>query len=665
MRFLTLFSALVLISPAALAQSFDPASLNSSVAPCDDFFQYACGGWVARNPIPPDQARWGTFYKLRDRNLELLRAILDEAAAASQPTAVEKKIGDYYGACMDEAVIEEAGAAPLEQELAAVEELESAEDLGPLLAALHSSGVNAFFTFGSQQDFDDASRMIADLDQAGLGLPDRDYYLEDAERFTGIREAYREHVKTMFELVGDDAEAAAQKADVVMELETLLAEASMARVDRRDPQNLRHPTAREDLSGLTAGFDWDAYFASSPAPEFATLNVSNPGFLEGMDGLLAERDLEDVKTYLSWQVIRTAAPMLPKAFVDQNFEFYGKTLSGREENQARWKRCTQYTDGDLGEALGQKYVEKHFPAAARERMLKLVHDVEEALRKDLGQLEWMGPETKERALRKLSGIRNKIGHPEKWRDYSELEIEEGDALGNSLRANAFAFAYRLSKIGTESDPSEWYMTPPTVNAYYHPLENTINFPAGILQPPFFDQDADDALNYGAIGAVIGHELTHGFDDSGRKFDFDGSLRDWWTEADAEAFEERAQCFVDQYAAYTPVEGVNLNGKLTLGENTADNGGLRIAMMALEQRLSNQKVAEIDGFTPLQRIFLGFAQVFCGSDREAEAKRLATVDSHSPGQFRVNGVVSNMPEFQQAFSCEKGSAMAPENTCRVW
>ena len=656
----------VLVSAALMpAQSFDPALLDDAVAPCDDFFQYACGSWVAKNPIPADQARWGTFNELRDRNLELLRAILEEASAASEPDPIEKKIGAYYGACMDEAAIEEAGVEPLDRELAVIEELSSKHDLAALLASLHTRGVNAFFRFGSQQDFDDASRMIADIDQGGLGLPDRDYYLEDEERFTTIRGAYREHLAKMFELAGDDPDAAKGKADAVMELETALAEASMSRVDRRNPENLRRPTERAELSGMASGFDWESYFDRSPAPAFTTLNVSNPEFLAGMDELLASSELDRIKTYLSWQTIRTAASTLPKAFVDQNFSFYGKTLSGREEIQARWKRCTQYVDGDLGEALGQKYVAKHFPPAARERMLRLVHYVEEALRKDLGELEWMGAETKEKALRKLGGIRNKIGHPEEWRDYSKLDIDPDDALGNSLRSNAFAFEYRLSKIGKKSDPKEWYMTPPTVNAYYHPLENTINFPAGILQPPFFDQEADDALNYGAIGAVIGHELTHGFDDSGRKFDFDGSLRDWWTEADAEAFEKRAQCFVDQYEAYSPVEGVTLNGKLTLGENTADNGGLRIAMMALQQRLENAEVGKIDGLTPMQRLFLGWAQVWCGSYRVAEAKRLATVDSHSPGRFRVNGVVSNMPEFKEAFQCKTGSPMAPEKTCRVW
>ncbi len=655
----------VLTVKAQQSSGFDLKSLDDSAAPCDDFFQYACGGWNANNPIPADQARWGTFDELRERNLALLRGILEAAAANPGDDPIAKKIGNYYGACMNESEIEKAGLAPLNRELALVGELDSKDDLAPLLASLHASGVNAFFTFGSQEDFDNPTQMIADLDQAGLGLPDRDYYLKDQERFTAVRKAYREHVKNMFELAGDDAETAAAKADTVMEIETELAQASMDRVERRDPNNVKHPTQRGDLNTLTESFEWEPYFAATPANEFKKLNVSSPGFLEGMEGLLEDRDLDDIKTYLSWHVIHTAASMLPKAFVDENFNFYGKTLSGAEEIQARWKRCTQYVDADLGEALGQKYVAKYFPPTAQKRMASLVDDVEQALRTDLGEVEWMSPETKQRALRKLEGIRNKIGHPEKWRDYSDLEISPDDALGNSLRSNAFSFEYSLGKISKDSNPKEWHMSPPTVNAYYHPLENTINFPAGILQPPFFNQEADDALNYGAIGAVIGHELTHGFDDSGRKFDYDGSLRDWWTAADAKAFDDRAQCFVDEYGAFEPVPGVRLNGKLTLGENTADNGGLRIAMMALDKRLQSSKVGKIDGFAPLQRLFLGWAQVWCGDMREAESKQRATTDPHSPGRFRVNGVVSNMPEFREAFSCKAGAPMAPEKTCRVW
>jgi endothelin-converting enzyme/putative endopeptidase len=415
--------------------------------------------------------------------------------------------------------------------------------------------------------------MIADLDQGGLGLPDRDYYLKDDERFKKTREQYLEHVATMFELAGDSSDRAAAKAGVVMRLETALAEASMDRVARRDPNNIVHPTQRDALDELTGAFDWETYFGSLSTPAFESLNVSTPDFFRGWGGALAKEPLEEWRIYLEWHVLHAAAPLLPAAFVDANFQFFGRTLTGAKELSPRWKRCVQYTDADLGEALGKKYVEKLFPPAAKQRMEELVHAVEGALEADIRRLDWMTEETKKKALRKLDSISNKIGHPEKWRDYSALEVRPDDALGNSVRSNAFALAYELNKIGKASDKNEWSMSPPTVNAYYHPLQNNINFPAGILQPPFFDNSLDDAVNFGAIGGVIGHELTHGFDDSGRQFDYDGALRDWWTEADAKAFEERASCFDEQYSGYSPVEGVNLNGKLTLGENVADGGGL--------------------------------------------------------------------------------------------
>ncbi len=666
------FRFLIAISMAAGAAfgqdripGFDAANLDRSVSPCEDCYRFSCGGWTDANPIPSDQARWGRFDDLRERNLAALRTILEGAAATAAPDPIERKIGDYYQACMDEDGIERRGSEALERELAPVRAVRSKAELARLAARLHRQGVRAFFYFGSMEDPADTSRMIADIDQAGLGLPDRDYYFDEGERFEKIREAYRVHVAKMFELAGDGAERAEAKAAAVVRLETGLARVSMDRVSRRNPDNVVHPTARAALDDLTLAFDWGAYFDALSTPGFDTLNVSTPDFFWGWNQALAWEPLEDWKTYLEWHVIHAAAPVLPAAFVEENFRFYGKTLSGVEELSPRWKRCVRYTDSDLGEALGRKYVEKHFPPAAKQRMEELVHAVEAALEADIRQLDWMTAETKRKALRKLDSIRNKIGHPEKWRDYSALAIEADDALGNSLRSNAFALAYRLAKIGKDSDPAEWGMSAPTVNAYYHPLQNNINFPAGILQPPFFDNELDDAVNFGAIGAVIGHELTHGFDDSGRRFDYDGALRDWWTEADAEAFEERAACFEQQYAAYSPVEGVKLNGKLTLGENTADNGGLRVALMALEQRLAEGSQEPVDGFTPVQRLFLGWSQVWCQNITDEAAQLRAQTDSHSPGRFRVNGVVSNMPEFREAFSCERGQPMAPETMCRVW
>jgi predicted metalloendopeptidase len=644
---------------------FDPANLDRSVSPCENFYRFSCGGWTDRNPVPADQSRWGRFDDLRERNLKAMRAILEEASAKANPDPIERKIGAYYGACMDEAGIQERGLDPLERQLEPVRALESKAEIPALAARLHGQGVSAFFYFGSMEDPADTSKMVADLDQSGLGLPDRDYYLKDDERFKTIREQYRQHVSNMFESAGYLAETAAENAATVLRLETLLAEASMDRVARRDPNNVVHPTERKALDELTPAFAWKSYFDGLSTPAFASLNVSTPDFFRGLDKALASEPFEDWKVYLEWHVIHAAAPLLPRSFVEENFAFYGKALTGAQELSPRWKRCVQYTDSDLGEALGQKYVEKHFPPAAKQRMEELVHAVEAALEQDIRQLDWMTEETKKKALRKLDSMRNKIGHPEKWRDYSALEIKPDDALGNSVRSNAFALSYDLEKIGKASDKNEWSMSAPTVNAYYHPLQNNINFPAGILQPPFFDNELDDAVNFGAIGAVIGHELTHGFDDSGRQFDYDGALRDWWTEADGKAFEERASCFDKQYAGYSPVEGVNLNGKLTLGENTADNGGLRIALMALEKSLESKRVREIDGFTPQQRLFLGWSQVWCQNITEEAARLRAQTDPHSPGEFRVNGVVSNMPEFRQAFSCKTGQPMAPENMCRVW
>ena len=660
----------MLLAGPVLAQKasipgFDPANLDRSVSPCENFYRFSCGGWTDRNPIPADQSRWGRFDDLRERNQMALREILEEAAAKSNPDPLERQIGAYYGACMDEPGIEKRGAAPLEAQLAPIRALTAKKDIPALAARLHREGVRVFFYFGSMEDPADTSKMVADIDQAGLGLPDRDYYLETGERFQKIREQYLAHVTKMFELAGDSAQAAAAKAGAVMRLETKLAQASLDRVSRRDPNNVVHPTKRAALDDLTLAFDWKAYFDGLATPAFDSLNVSTPDFFRGFNEALAWQPLEDWKTYLEWHVIHASAPLLPSAFVDENFQFYGKTLTGAQELSPRWKRCVQYTDGDLGEALGQKYVEKHFPPDAKERMEQLVHAVEAALEADIRELDWMTEETKKKALRKLDSIRNKIGHPEKWRDYSALQIKPDDALGNSVRSNAFALAYDLDKIGKASDKNEWGMSPPTVNAYYHPLQNNINFPAGILQPPFFDNALDDAVNFGAIGAVIGHELTHGFDDSGRQFDYDGALRDWWTEADAKAFEERASCIEKQYGGYSPAEGVNLNGKLTLGENTADNGGLRVALMALEKSLENKRVREIDGFTPAQRLFLGWSQVWCQNITEEAARLRAATDPHSPGEFRVNGVVSNMPEFREAFSCKTGQPMAPENMCRVW
>ncbi|MFB3778153.1 MAG: M13 family metallopeptidase [Bryobacteraceae bacterium] len=656
---------LLSVALAAAAQSFTPAFMDKTADPCYNFYQYACGAWRAANPVPADYSRWGRFEELLERNQRIMREILESSAAAAARGPIDQKIGDYYASCMDEAAIEAKSLAPLKPELDRIEALKSAAGLPALVAHLHSQGTNVLFAFGSQADIKNSTQNIAAVYQGGLGLPDRDYYVDEDARSVELRTKYLAHVRRMFELAGTPAALAAAKAQAVLAVETSLAKASLDRVSRRDPYRNYNKLSRRELAALSPSFDWNGYIAARTTPAFDGLNVQNPGFVRNIEALLKSESLENWRAYLTWQLLHMTASMLPKAFVDEDFDFFGRTLGGQKELRPRWKRCVAAVDADLGEALGQKYVEKTFPPEANKRMLNLVASVENAMRTDLESLPWMTEETKKRALEKLRAVTNKIGYPDKWRDYTALRIVRGDALGNSLRSNAFATAYNLSKIGKPVDPKEWSMTPPTVNAYYSPTMNNINFPAGILQPPFFDAKADDAVNYGGIGAVIAHELTHGFDDQGRKYDARGNLTDWWTEQDGREFERRSQCFIDQYAGYTAIGDVKLNGKLTLGENVADNGGLRLAYMALMETLAGASRDRIEGFTPEQRLFLSWGQVWCQNVTEEQARLRAATDPHSPGQHRVNGVVSNMPEFQRAFGCSAGQPMVRENACRVW
>ena len=664
--FLTLCAGAIWSQSAANPPAFDVNAIDKAANPCTDFYQYACGSWIKNNPIPSDQSRWGRFDEVQERNRAVLHQILDEAARPNpQRDAMTQKIGDYYAACMDETTINSRGLAPLQPEFDRIRNLSAKSQLAAEVAHLHRGGMPALFEFGSGQDFKNSSEVIAQADQGGLGLPDRDYYFKDDPKSVELRQAYVAHVQRMFELSGDKPEQAKAHAETVMRLETQLAKGSLDRVSRRDPEKVYHKMNKQELTALQPSFLWSQYITDSGAPAFQSVNVAWPDFFKAVNGAIDSNSLDDWKTYLKWHVLHSEAPLMPTAFVQENFSFYGKALTGTKEMRPRWKRCADFTDNQLGEALGKKFVERTFGAQGKERTLKMVDAIEKSLGQDIQQLSWMTPATKQQALAKLKAITNKIGYPDKWRDYSSVQIKRDDAVGNGMRADQFEFQRQLNKIGKPVDRAEWGMTPPTVNAYYDPLMNNINFPAGILQTPFYNNQSDDAVNFGAIGMVIGHELTHGFDDEGRQFDPQGNLRDWWTPADAKAFDERAACIANEYSNFSPVPGVKLNGKLTLGENTADSGGVRIALMALLNTIGAGEQKKVDGYTPEQRFFLSFGQVWCENQREENLRLRAQTDGHSPGRYRVNGVVQNMPEFQKAFSCQAGQPMVSAQACRVW
>jgi putative endopeptidase len=661
-------------APPAI-KSFDTSAMDLTADPCTDFYQYACGNWIKNNPIPSDQVRWArSFSLLRERNRYLLWQELD-AAAKDPQTPLQKQYGDFYAACMNTTTVDKKGIEPIEPSWAEIAQLKDVEGVPVLLSELENQGTpDGFFEFGVEQDAKDSSKQIAGLYQGGLSLPDRDYYLVDNAHFATIRSQYIEHVKKMFTLAGDSPDQAAKEAAAVMQIETAMAKASISRTDLRDPEKRYHIYTVVDLQKMTPDFDWNTYFDSIGIGHFDTLNVATPDFFKALNGMLASEPLDAWKSYLRWHVLHGQAQDLSKPFFDENFAFFSRTLAGQQEPQARWKQCTTMTDQSLGEAVGQDWVKQNFPPAAKESMDKLVAALEKSLGDDIKDLTWMTDATKKAAEEKLAMIRNKIGYPEKWRDYSSVKVSRTDLIGNAHHAAVYERNYNYAKLGKPVDEKEWEMTPPTVNAYYDPSFNDINFPAGILQPPFFDFHADPAVNFGGIGVVIGHEMTHGFDDEGSQFDGKGNLREWQTPQDRKAFTERTECVANEYSGFetAPAHGdapaQHLNGHLTLGENTADNGGLRIAYMALLDTLAQEGKSideKIGGFTEAQRYFIGFAQVWCQNQTEQAARQAALVDPHSPGKWRVNGTVQNFDAFGKAFGCKKGQPMYPVNSCRVW
>jgi endothelin-converting enzyme/putative endopeptidase len=664
------FAQLPTYEPNIGKSGIDLGAMDTSVAPCANFYQYACGQWRAKNPVPPDRARWGRFDELIEHNLVVEREILEKSAQVTPSRPVlDQKVGDFYASCMDEAAIERKGVTPIKAELDDVSGLRSKEQLAAVLAKLGKLGITGIFQFFPDADLKNASVNVANVDQGGLSLPDRDYYLKTDAASVEIRAKYEQHLTNMFALLAKAQNAAwdsKAKAAAVVKFETALARASLDRTARRNPNTRDHPMTVKDLSGLTPVFQWNIFFSGEGAPAFQKINVGNPEFFKQLAGILNQTSLDDLRTYLTWHVLLDMAITLPKAFVEENFDFFGKTLTGAKEIRPRWKRCVAETDNALGEALGQKYVEAAFGGPAKAKALDVVHEIEKSMEDDIRSVPWMTASTKMQAYAKLAAVANKIGYPDMWRDYSSVVIRPDDFAGNDLRASAFEQHRNLEKIGKAVDKGEWDMTPPTVNAYYSPSENNINFPAGILQPPFYNAKAGDGVNYGAIGVVVGHELTHGFDDQGRRFDAAGNLRDWWTPEDAANFTQRADCLVKEYSEFSPVDGVKLNGQLTLGENAADNGGLHLAYAALMNDLAAHTLPKTaDGFTQQQLFFLGYAQVWCQNQTDAEARRRAIVDPHSPGEFRVNGVLRNSPEFQSAFACNAGDAMVSEKACRIW
>jgi putative endopeptidase len=658
--------------PAAKTPGFDINALDKAVEPCENFYQFACGGWRKNNPIPGDQSRWGRFDELAQRNRDVLHDILEKISdPKAKRNALETKVGDYYAACMDEKTIEQKGITPINQYLQQVDAIQNRSDLFKTFAQFQSKGLPGMFGFGAAPDMKDSKQTIANVAQGGTSLGDRDDYLKDDPKSVEKRAKYLAHMQKMLELAGEGSTAAEADSKTVMAIETELARAQMDRISMRDPKNRDNKMSRDELAKLAPNFEFVTFFEKTGAPAFTELNNTSPNFFKQVSTLLETKPLADWKTYLRWRVIDVSAPALSAALVKEDFDFNSAYIRGTKEMEPRWKRCVRATDAALGESLGQIYVAKTFGADGKARMHQMIDALTEALKADIKDLPWMTEATKKNALQKLASFNtSKVGYPDKWKDYATVKVSRNDYFGNRLQAFTYERNRNLQKIGKATDRTEWGMTPPTVNAYYNPPNNEIVFPAGILQPPFFDRSIDDAVNFGAIGSVIGHEYTHGFDDQGSKYDYEGNFKKWWSDDDLKAFTERTNCIADEYSGFVSVKDekngdVHLKGKLTLGENTADNGGVHVSYLALQKTLEGKPRATIDGFTPEQRFFLGYAQVWCQNATDQSLRELANTDPHSPGEFRTNGVVSNSPEFQKAYGCKAGQPMVRENACRVW
>ena len=659
-------------APAAAPELrvFDASLVDKTIAPCENFYRFSCNGWFKRNPLPADQASYGRFTELFELNRLHLKQILEDAAKPSPTrTANEQKIGDEYASCMDTAAINRQGIAPLQPELDRIAALKATPELPALLAHLHVIGVNAFFGMGSNQDFADSTSVISFYGAGGLGLPERDYYTRTDAKSVEQRQQYVAHVRKIFTLAGEPDAQAAKDADTVLAIETRLAKASLTITEQRDPQNLNHPTDILSFSKELSHFPLAEYVSTVHAPATGKMNDTEPKFFAEFNALLADTPIEQVKTYLRWHLLHAyAGTSMPESFDQETWNFYSHTLNGAEKQQERWKRCTSRVDRELGEALGQVYVARYFPPVEKQQALDMTLAIEQAMDKDIDGLDWMSAATKVKAKEKLHTVMNKIGYPDKWRDYSTVNIVRGDALGNQERVRAFDEARDLAKIGKPVDKGEWQMTPPTVNAYYDPQMNNVNFPAGYFQPPFFSGKEDDAANYGDMGSTVGHELTHGFDDEGRQYDKDGNLKEWWTKDDEAKFTEKADCMVKQYDAIEAVPGVHLNGKLTLGENLADLGGLWLAWLAWLDKAHAAHLdmaALTDGYNPEQRFWIAYAQQWCTQTRPEQLRTQAQTDPHAPDEYRTNSVLQDLPEFAKSFRCRKTDKMVSANPCRVW